>query len=169
MELTHKQFYLEMYDIKTLVSFYGYCLYFYKSVNFFSQLLVFVISLIGLGNIGVQFFGSNSAIILSYLQILSIVSSYYFSFNTHIINLSIAIEQLDELYYKMSSDWFKIANSKLDNEEVNELWTKYKMQKFNIKLEDYKILELFFIKRANKKADGYLLKYFCGVSNDNEQ
>lgn len=169
MELTHKQFYLEMFDLKALVIFYGYCLYFYKSFNFLSQLLVFIISLISLGNIGLQFFGDNSAAILSFLQILSMVASFYFSFDNHIIKLSIAIDQLDELYNKMSSDWFKVYNNKMTEDEVDKLWAKYKLQKFNIKLEDYKIFEFLFIKRAYKKADGYLLKYFCGVSNDNKQ
>lgn len=135
----------------------------------FLQISIFIISLLGLGNVWFQLFGNGCAILLLLLQIFALVASYCFCFDENIINLSLTIDKLDSIYLRMTSDWNKIANGLLTKKEICDLWDSYKLQKDNINVDSYKFLEFLFIRKAFKDADGYLQKYFCGDSkNDNE-
>ena len=144
MELTQKQFYFEMFDTLLSMIFFEYCLYMYKIVNIFVQIFVFVVSLVGLGNLWLQFFEGKYTAILLFLQILAMLLTYCFSIDKNIIELDIAIEKLDFIFLGMSSDWNKISRGDFTTKEVNKLWNKYKSRKLKIKIRSQILRNVFY-------------------------
>ncbi len=161
MEDTQLKYYYEMFDMKAHLIYYSKCLNWCKSLDTFSQILVTIITIIGISAIQMKYSNSEMWFYISIgIQIFSLVLSLFFNYKDKIVQLELLLRELNILFLKMSDDWHKVSNGELTSNEIHKLWIDFKSKNDSLEAPSGIIGFFWYLNSAEKQANIYFNKYY---------
>ena len=161
MDENQKRYFYEMFDMYVHKTYYSKCLDWCKSFDKWIQIIVSIITIVGISvlqskfkNIEIWFY------LMVGLQILSLILSLFFDAKGKIIKLELLLKELNTLYIEIANEWFNVSNGNLSRFEIHKLWLDFKKRNDSLELPDGTIGWFWYMSSSEKEAKTYFDKYY---------
>lgn len=161
MNENQKRYLFEMFDMKAHIIYYSKCLSWCKGMDKWCQIIVSLISIIGISSIQYKLGNSSTWYwVMLIAQLFALIISLHFDFKDKIIKIDLLLKEINSLYLEMIDNWYKVSKGEITEEAIHKLWIDYKTRNDSLETPDGTIGWFWYMSSSEKEAKTYFDKYY---------